>query len=126
MATALKTMATVKTTKEVKLQPRVSAKLRLKLSSYQTLAEQIKALKLQKKNLTADIGKLRAETGEQSLSIDGFTITEVRGTTSKIDQKKLIELGCAAAWIEEATTRKPKRPYEKITCPGDEEDGDDE
>jgi hypothetical protein len=70
------------------------------------------------------IGKLREETGEQSISLNGFIVTEIRGTITTLDKKKLIAQGVTVAQIEAATITRPKRSYEKITLPG-EKTGED-
>lgn len=126
MATALRTMATVSTTREVKLTAIQTITLRQELQRYAKLVAEEKAAKKARKASGAKIGKIREKTGEQSLTFEDFKITEVRGYTSKLDKAKLVELGCAMAWIEEATTTKPKKAYEKITCPGDSDDEGDE
>jgi hypothetical protein len=116
---------TATTQTEVKLSPAVKRRLMMKLSSYAELAVQRKAIKASMKKIEAEVGTIRETTGETSIAVDGFKITKVGGTTKSLDKKKLVELGCALAWIEEATTEKPKRAYEKITCPGDKGDDDE-
>lgn len=120
---ATKIVAT--TTTEVKLSPRVLMKLRKELHAYQLLVIEKKALKAKMEKAKSVIGAIRDDTGESSLKVEGFTITLVAGIQNKLDKKKLIALGCAAAWIEEATTSKPKKAYEKITCPGDEDEDEE-
>ena len=117
--------ATATTTTEVKLAPKVKQKLLTKFKAYQELREQQKAIKAEMKKLAGEIGSVRSEAGVTTIELDGFKDTEVRGYTKKLDHEKLVELGCALAWIKEATTESPKRPYEKITCPGDRESDDE-
>ena len=119
-------IATVSTTREVKLDARLEKKLRTRLANYASIKEEMNALKSALDDEKAEIGKLREKTGEQSIQLDGFTVTQVRGVTNKLDKKKLITLGCAAAWIEEATVSKPKKPYELVTLPGEKKEDDDD
>ena len=120
----LSTTATVSTTKEVKLEPNLARQLRMKLREYQAVADQLKTLEHAKDKLKDQIGLLRDETGEMSVSLDGYTVTLVAPERKVLNHKKLIALGCAAAWIEGATEIKLSKAYTKITPPGkkDEED----
>lgn len=113
------------TTAEVEISPALRRKLLAKLDTYADLARQRKALKVEMAKMTGEIGAIRESTGETSIDVNGFKITKVSGTQKKLNKKKLVELGCALAWIEEATEEKPKRAYEKITCPGDEDEEDE-
>ena len=122
---ALTTNATVSTTKEIRLEPSLRRKLLLRLKTWQSLDQQIKALELAKKKLSTEIGGLRDETGELSVELEGFTVTLVAPVRKVLNERKLISLGCAAAWIQEATDNVPSRSYNKITPPraaGAEED----
>lgn len=110
------------------LSPTLALKLRPKLAEWHRVHQQIKALSAAKDALAQEIGAIRDEAGEMSIECDGFRVTLVGGTSSKLNKKKLIALGCAPAWLEEATEIKPKKAYEKITAPGDasERGGDDD
>lgn len=114
---ALATNATVSTTKEIRLDPSLRRKLLTKLKTWQTLDQQIKALELAKKKMNKEIGTLRDETGEMSVQLEGFTVTLVAPVRKVLNEQKLISLGCAAAWIQEATDNVPSRAYDKITPP---------
>jgi hypothetical protein len=118
----LATTIVATTTTEVKLRPSILTKLRKELLAYQQMVNEKKALEAKMDKAKSVIGAIRDDTGEASLKVDGFTVTLVAGTSSKLDKKKLISLGCAAAWIEEATVTKPSRAYEKITCPGERDE----
>ncbi len=118
----LSTSVTATTTTVVKLKPTVKRMLLTELKAYQALAAQLATIKHAMDVRKGKIGTLRESTGEDSISLDGFKVTRVTGTHSTLDKKKLVELGCAMAWIEEATTTKPKKAYEKVTCPGDKEE----
>lgn len=113
------TKATVTTTEEIKLAPKLEKQLRQRLQNYAELKASLKSIQSALDDEKGEIGKLREKTGHQSVQLDGFTVTQVTGTTSKLDKKKLVALGCAAAWIEEATVVTPKKPYELVTVPGE-------
>lgn len=117
----VQTTVEVKTTEEIKLAPKLEKQLRTRLENYAGLKAELDSLKAALDDEKVAIGKLREKAGYQSLKLDGYTVTQVTGTTSKLDKKKLIALGCAAAWIEEATVVTPKKPYELVTVPGEKE-----
>lgn len=117
---------TIETRGVAKIEPKLRKQIVQKLAEYVRLSTQAKALKVAVKELTEQIGKLRDETGEMSIGVDGFKITLVAGETSKINPKKLIALGCRPEWIEQATETKPKKSYNKITVPGDTDEDDEE
>ena len=114
---SLTVTATAKT--ELKIAPRLKAKTLQTLKSYQETKQMIKVLettlKKDNKALTATLEKL----GESSVELDGFKVSRVTGTYEKLNEQKLVELGCAIAWIREATENKPKKPYTLISCPSD-------
>lgn len=109
--------ATTTVTKEIAIKPKTLQKLRLELKSYAGLKAQLDSIQTQMDEKKASIGELRESTGEDKLSIDGFSLALVQPIRQVLNHQKLIELGCAVAWIEEATESKPSTPYEKITVP---------
>lgn len=112
---------TVTAKSEVQLTPALRGKLEKRLRVFADLKAKFDLAKDALDREKRVLGGLREQTGEQSLTLEGYgTITEVRGTSKKLDKKKLVALGCALSWIEEATTESPKRPYELVTLPGDE------
>lgn len=119
MALRQTTKATTTVTKEVTIKPKTLQKLREELKGYAKLKAEIDALteKLAKKKET--IGELRESTGEDKLTVDGFSLALVQPVRKVLNHEKLIALGCAVSWIEEATEHKPTKPYEKVTCPGE-------
>ncbi len=112
------TVTTTATT-ELVIEPKLRQRLKLDLVAYaelKALQNEI-AEKLAERHVA--IEAIREKIGEKSLTLDGFKITRIEGTYEKLDKKKLVELGCAVAWIQEATTLQPKKSYNKITCPGE-------
>jgi hypothetical protein len=122
----LQTRATVKTTTktEVKLTTKQQNALRKKLAVFAEADVAFKAAKEERDVAIADIEDIREQLGETSFEFEGATVTRVGGDTSKLDKKKLVELGCALAWIEEATTTKPKKQHTRVTLGGDDEEDD--
>jgi len=121
---ALKQVAQVTATVQqvVALRPQVRKKLMMELTAYQSLKNELDAITAAMNVRKGAISKLRAETGETALEIEGFKITHVTPTRKTLNHEKLIELGCAVAWIEEATENKPTKAYDKVSCPGSTED----
>ena len=117
--------ATVTTTRELVLKPTVRRKLLTELKTYQELKGQLDAIKSAMDKHKGVIGKLREETGEQSIKIDGFSVTLVAPVRSTLDKQKLIAQGVTMAQIDAATVVKPGAAYEKISCPGNGKDEED-
>lgn len=122
---ALKMTTTV--IEEVRLKPILAKKLKVKLGNYAELAKEIKALKAAQAVELDAIEAIREATGADKFEFEGTKITRVKGFQKRLDQKKLIALGCKADWIATATTEKPKKEYTKVTLPGggDEDEGDE-
>lgn len=122
----LSTVATVSTTKEITLKPALKRKLMTELRAYAAIKEQLKTLEHAADKHKDVIGKLREETGEQSLAIEGFKVTQVAPIRKKFNAKKFILIGGDISLFNEAHEDVPGKPFEKITLPGskdrDEED----
>lgn len=117
MAQALSTKPMTTVTHEVKIKPKTLAALRLKLRTYAGLKAQLDAIQERMDAAKAEIGELRESTGEDTLSIDGFSLALVQPVRKVLNHEKLIALGCAVAWLEEATENVPTKPYEKVSLP---------
>lgn len=120
----------VQTTVTAKSEVKLSPALRLKLQKRLKIAKELKvaydAAKAAFEREKMVLGGLREQAGEQSLTLEGFgTITEVRGTSKKLDKKKFVAMGGSLAMLEGATTEKPKKAYELVTFPGDDDESDD-
>lgn len=110
---------TVTTTTDVELSPKVKRQLLTELNAYQALKVEVDALYDAMEEHKTTIRELRETTGEKTISLNGFTCTNVAGTQKKLNKKKLLLLGCSMAWLNEATEEKPKKAYELVTCPGE-------
>lgn len=117
MALQQSTKATTTVTKTVTIKPKTLLALRTRLKTYAALKKQLDDIQERMDAAKGEIGELRESTGEDALSIDGFSLALVQPVRKVLNHQKLIELGCAVAWIEDATESKPSTPYEKITCP---------
>lgn len=115
----LATKATTTVTKEITIKPKTMLALRTKLKTYAGLKKQLDDIQEKMDTAKGEIGELRESTGEDALSIDGFSLALVQPVRKVLNHQKLLELGCAVAWIEEATENHPTKPYEKISCPKD-------
>lgn len=111
--------ATTTTVQAVSLRPRLRAELLNELRSYAVLKVEGDALQIAMDAHKARVREIRETTGEKGFEIEGFKITDVTGTSSRLDRKKLLKLGVTLAQIEEATVTKPKKSYEKITLPNE-------
>lgn len=117
MSQSLTTKATTTTTRVITIKPKTLQKLRLELRGYAALKATLDATQAKMDEKKATIGELRESTGEDSLSVDGFSLALVQPVRKVLNHEKLIALGCAVAWIEESTENIPSKPYEKIVVP---------
>jgi hypothetical protein len=109
-------------TTEVVLSPKLKAALQTKLTTYAKLAAEKKALKLRMDALTEELGALRDEAEEMSVSLEGYgTVTLVAGIYKVFNKKRYVSLGGELALYEQAMEEKPKKAYNKITVPGADE-----
>lgn len=118
---AVKPTVTVTTTQELVLAPKVRQRLLNELRAYQAIKAQIKTLEEAADKHKTVIGGIRDETGEMSLSVDGFRTTLVAGSRKKFDAKKYVTLGGDLDLYNRAVKVTPVKPFEKITCPGEQE-----
>jgi hypothetical protein len=111
---------------EPELSPKVRNELTQKFIAYAGLKQRIKELEEQLDEKKGEIAAIREREGVITLALNGFRTTLVGGTRKKLNKKKLIALGCAAAWIEMATEERPTKEYEKITLPGEKDSSREE
>lgn len=123
----LEQVATVSSTQEVVLEPKLRKRLQLKLQEYARLSAEKKELKAKIDALTTELGALRDETGEMSVKLEGYgTITLVGGDYQKFNKKLFVKLGGDLQVYEEAREWKPKKSFNKVTIPGDKDDEEDD
>lgn len=117
-----KISVTTTTTEEVLLTTKQRHKLLQELKIYQELKQQRDAIELAMEKHKTAIGAIRDETGEMSLSVDGFKTTLVAGSRKKFDPKKYVTLGGDLDLYNRSVKTTPVKPFEKITCPGEKEE----
>lgn len=113
-----KQTATTTVTQAVRMRPELRKKLVTELRSYATLTAKLKPIKDEIATVTAKVRALREATGEKSLTIDGFKVTDVPGTTSVFDRDLFLSEGGDLELYDRCVVKKPKASYEKITVPG--------
>lgn len=117
---------TATSTTELKLKPQVKRKLLTELKAYAELKAQRDALDHAMRSRRENVETMLYDTGETSLTIDGYKATVVAGVKKKLNQKKLIAQGVTQAQIEAATEETLNKPYVKITAPGARNDDDND
>lgn len=111
-------MATVSTTKEVKLEPKLRRKLLTEFRTYQSLKQTLDATQAAMDKHKAVIAELRDATGEMSLEIEGFKTTMVAPIRKVFDPKEFVANGGDLQIYNNSMKDVPSKPYEKITLPG--------
>lgn len=104
---------------EVALEPRVRQQLIKEFRLYATQKAIKEAAEQEMDAIKGRLATVRDELGEMSVGVEGFKTTLVAPVRSKLNINKLVTLGCALAWVKEATEIRPGRMYEKVTCPGE-------
>lgn len=123
---ALTATVTATTTHQIQLKPTVRRKLLTELKAYAGLKVQRDAIDAAMKNHRGTVEGLLSETGESSLSLDGFKTTLVAPVQKKLDRKKFIQLGGDIEILNAAHVETSGTPYVKITVPGKGSSDDDE
>jgi hypothetical protein len=115
----MQTLTTTPTVKpEIKLAPKLRRQLVTELHAVRELSAQVKAIQGALDMHKATISRLREETGENTLEIDGFRITLVQPSgRATLDTKQLLLNGVSMAQIENSTVVKPVKAYTKVTVP---------
>jgi hypothetical protein len=104
------------------LSPKLRQALMTKLTAYRQLADQKKAVVAKLEALTEELGLLRDEAEEMSVTLEGYgTITLVAGTYKSFNKKRYVALGGELAIYDQAMEDKPRKAYNKITVAGVED-----
>lgn len=124
--------ATVTTTQQVTIAPKVQRKLLTELHGYQTVAAELKALTESKAGHSAAVLALSDEVDGEKFQLEGFKVAVVKGARDRrLDKDALVKrlvrdgkysLKAATALIEDCTTDKPKKDFVKITVPGERDE----
>jgi len=111
------TSVTTTVTKTVKLLPSLRRQLIVELTAAQKEKLFLKAAEEKWDKRKAKIRKLREQAGVETLEIDGYTVSNVTGTMTRWDEKKMLAHGLSIAEIESFKVTTPKKAYEKISFP---------
>lgn len=114
--------ATTTTQTQVKIKPTVLQKLRRELKLFAELRLQLKTLEHAMDKHKGIIAEIREESGEQSIMLDGFTITLVAPVRKVFDAKRYVTLGGDLAIYNAANVETPSKPYTKVTTPKDDDE----
>ena len=128
-----KVSATVTTTQEVSIAPRVQRQLLTEMHAYATHHREVKRLESEKKGHSKNVLDLSlANVDGDNFELEGFKVAVIKDAkTRKLDATKLIKrlvkdnkysMKAAQALIEDCTTDTPKKPHVRITCPGDDDE----
>lgn len=104
----------------VELAPTVQAQLEANLSTYNDLKVQAQLIADAMDVEKATIREIMEENSIESLKVGNQPLRMVRGVTSTLDKKKLLEQGVTQAMIDNATVTKPKKAYLDIRGVGEE------
>jgi len=113
---------TTEATTIVELAPEVRARLEALLYNYQQLAAEFDILEEQLDIEVAAMKAIYDENGIKKAVIDGTPVSIVTGMSSSLDKLKFVELGGSLEQLNNATVKKPKRPYLRIGNPKPGED----
>ena len=117
---ALEVTATTK--HQVKLSPKVQARLLNDLKAYASAKANRDVLEQSMKNYRGDIEQIMVEAGEERIEVDGFKTTMIAPVRKKLDPKRLVALGVSMDIIAQATVEEPGTPYVKVSLPGGKDD----
>jgi len=115
---------TTTTTTTVKLAPKLKQRLLTKFREYQDLKVKLDATKSRMDELKTELADLREDTGEVSLELEGFKTALISPTRSKFNEKKFIADGGDITIYKGAVETIPSKSYEKVSVPGQKEDGE--
>lgn len=122
MALKQQTSVTTTATTEVEIEPALRTKLLQRLKLYKKLKADFESAKVKLEKEAKLIGGYFEQVGATSIHLDGTaTITEVRGTTSKLDERLFVQQGGSLEQLRNATITKPKKPYVLITLEKEED-----
>lgn len=113
---------TVTTEQKLDIAPEVVADLSTRVAYINELALEAGLLKEVIDTEKAIVLKKMQEAGIEKAEIDGIPCTIVRGYNSKLDKQKFVELGGSLTQLENATNKKPKKPYVLIGKEKDDRD----
>ena len=122
MSVAPAPVAKATSTTDVTINASTRRKLLTEFKAYAALHAELAPIKHAMEKIKGRIQELRESTGSSSVEIDGFKTVEVASTYKKFNPDKFVALGGSLTMYNEAMEDRPKRPYEKVTCPGEKDE----
>lgn len=117
---------TTNQTQEVSLKPALKSKLLRELKVYAQLRVDLKAIEAALDKHKGVIGGLREEADVESLSIEGFKVSQVTSVRKKFYLERLLAMGVTLEMWNDCHDPVPGKPYTKITIPGEKSYGEGE
>lgn len=106
----------VSATQELTIEPALRTKLVQRLAKLKELQAIADAAQAKADKEHKNIEGYFEQCGANSIGIEGVaTITEVRGTSSKLDKQLFVRNGGSLKMLEDSTIVTPKKPYVLIT-----------
>jgi DNA-directed RNA polymerase subunit L len=109
---------TVSTTEQVKISPKLLKQLRTELATFSSLKTDLKLIEARMDVSKAAIETIREETDQQTIQVDGYSITLVAPIRKKFNPKRFVALGGDLSIYNQAVEDVTSRPYTKISVPG--------
>ena len=115
------------TTTTVQLSASLRRKVQPLIETHQQLQREIKEREERQTKLKEQVEEAFVEADEVDALMEGVKIGDVPikvvcGKSSRLDKKRLVELGCEPEWLVEATKTTDNRPYLRIGGGKKEED----
>lgn len=107
----------VSTEQQIVLAPKIRQKLLTELRAYQKEKAKLDAAQAEMDKIKAKVQAIREDTGEESISLEGFTSTLVAPIREVFDEKLFVRLGGDLDVYNGAKVPTPSKSYEKITVP---------
>lgn len=108
---------TTEQTTEVTIEPALRVKLVKELRAYAKQKDLKDAAEAAMDKLKVRIADLRDETGETSVSVDGYSVTLVAPLKSTFNKKLFVSNGGDLDIYNQSFEDKPVKAYTKITVP---------
>lgn len=108
---------------EIKLAPRLQAKLDALLKETEALGARISKDKARQDTIKSEVEKLFEDAGEfgallEGVKVNGFSVKYVTGNKDTLDKTRLMRNhGLTQADLDACTDTKPSKPYTLITPP---------
>lgn len=116
MKLSQRTTTKVSATQDLTIEPALRQKLVQRLAKLKALQHEADVAQAKADKEHANIEGYFEQAGANSIALDGVaTITEVRGTSSKLDKKLFVQNGGSLKVLEDSTITTPKKPYVLIT-----------